>query len=384
MRTVLVLGGYGAFGNLVARNLARSKDLKILIAGRDGAKATLAAHEIQIQTETKALLAGSKCNAINCTPNDLNELGVNLIVNASGPFQNQNYDLARAAISARCHYVDLADDRHFVTGINAVDREAKKVGVSIISGASSVPGLSSAVIAHQARRYNKISKVEIGISPGNSFTPGLATTRSILGSIGKPFNCLISNEQETLYAWHDVEQHSFPSFGTRQMSSVDVPDLELIPQHYPSLETIRFRAGLELKPLHMVMVTASKLVAAHVLPSVALFARPAHAIKRALEFLGTDEGGMFVETTGTMKNGKTSTATWHLVATKGDGPYIPTLASAILTRALLGLEPGAKTTLNPGAYPCMNLFTLKKFETEISNLSLNIKCVEASKGAKAT
>jgi hypothetical protein len=42
--------------------------------------------------------------------------------------------------------VDLADGRDFVCGIDVLDPQAKAAGVLLLSGASSVPALSSAVV----------------------------------------------------------------------------------------------------------------------------------------------------------------------------------------------------------------------------------------------
>ena len=58
------------------------------------------------------------------------------------PYGRDPYRVARAAIAAGAHYIDLADDGAFVAGIGALDEEAKAAGVAVISGASSVPAIS--------------------------------------------------------------------------------------------------------------------------------------------------------------------------------------------------------------------------------------------------
>ena len=68
-----------------------------------------------------------------------------MLINATGPYQEQDYSLARACIAAGVHYLDLADARAFVTGIGVLDAEARSAGVLAVSGASTVPGLSGAV-----------------------------------------------------------------------------------------------------------------------------------------------------------------------------------------------------------------------------------------------
>ena len=121
----------------------------------------------------------------SATAADVQALAAAVLINASGPFQQQDYRLARACIAAGCHYIDLADARAFVTGINALDAEARAANVSVVSGASSVPGLSSAAVRHMSQDMQQLDEVEIGISPGNSFDPGLATAASIIGQAGQ-------------------------------------------------------------------------------------------------------------------------------------------------------------------------------------------------------
>ena len=53
-----------------------------------------------------------------------------------GPYQGQDYRLARPASPRGVHYVDLADARAFVTGIAALDEAARRAGVLVVSGAS--------------------------------------------------------------------------------------------------------------------------------------------------------------------------------------------------------------------------------------------------------
>jgi hypothetical protein len=86
----------------------------------------------------------------------LRDLRVGTVIHTAGPFQGQDYTVARAAIDAGCHYVDLADGRQFVTGIVALDAAAKSRGLTSASGASSVPALSSAVVDHYLPEFKTI------------------------------------------------------------------------------------------------------------------------------------------------------------------------------------------------------------------------------------
>ena len=149
MSRILIVGGYGAFGARVAERLAREKSFDILIAGRSADRAR--EHAATLARSARAHVAHAVLDATSATAADLQALAPAVLINASGPFQGQDYRLARACIAAGCHYIDLADARAFVTGIGRLDAEARAANVSVVSGASSVPGLSSAAVRHMRR-----------------------------------------------------------------------------------------------------------------------------------------------------------------------------------------------------------------------------------------
>ena len=120
MAKILILGGYGVFGAKLARRLAAQSEAEILIAGRSLAKA-------------EAL-----CRTFGGTPilldrdgdifGEIARLRPIIVVDAAGPFQaygDDPYRVAKAAIAAGAHYLDLADDAAFVAGITALDEDAK-------------------------------------------------------------------------------------------------------------------------------------------------------------------------------------------------------------------------------------------------------------------
>jgi saccharopine dehydrogenase-like NADP-dependent oxidoreductase len=360
---ILVVGGYGAFGARVAERLAREPALEIIIAGRSEDKAH--GYAEALARSGRARVTHAVLDATTATREALRALSADILINASGPFQHHDYALPRACIAAGCHYVDLADARAFVSGIGVLDAEAKAAGVSIVSGASSVPGLSSAAVRYLADDLAQLDEVHIAISPGNSFDPGLATAASIIGQAGKPFVVRRGGRALTVHGWQGLHRHRFPEVGYRWMSDVDVPDLDLFPQHYPELSTVRFSAGLEVGLFHLGLWAASWPARAGIVRSLAPLAAPMLGVKRQLSALGSDTGGMFVRVAGRDRTGISRTRTWHLVARSGDGPYVPAMASVILAKRTVAGDGPA-----PGAMPCFGLFTLGEFEAEISDLDI--------------
>lgn len=363
MRRILIVGGYGAFGAHAAERLAREPGIEIIVAGRSLENARQYANRLSEIAGVE--VDHATIDATAATDVDLRALRADVLINASGPFQRQDYGLARAAIGAGCHYLDLADARAFVTGIGSLDAKARLAGVSVVSGASSVPGLSSAVVQRLAADLDQIEEVHIGISPGNSFDPGAATVASIVGQAGKPFAVRRDGEDVAAYGWQGLHRHRFPEIGERWMSDVDVPDLDLLPQHYPALATARFSAGLEVGMFHLGLWGMSWLVRAGIVRDLGTLTRPLLAAKRKLSTLGSDRGGMFVRVTGHDGEGAPRTLTWHLIARSGHGPYVPAMPAVILAKRLVA-DAGPR----PGATPCFGLFTLAEFEAEVADLDI--------------
>ena len=363
MARILIVGGYGAFGARAAERLGGEAKLEIVIAGRSADKARV--HAQALDRTARARITHAQIDAARVTADELRALAPRVLINASGPFQQQDYGLARACIAAGCHYVDLADARAFVTGVGALDGEARAANVSVISGASSVPGLSSAAVQHMAEDLEQLTEVHIGVSPGNRFDPGVATAASIIGQAGKPLLTRQGGRGTTLYGWQSLHRHRFPEIGYRWMGAVDVPDLDLLPQHYPQLATVRFSAGLEVGMFHLGLWAASWLARAGLVRDLRPLAAPMLALKRRLSALGSDSGGMFVRVVGRDRGGITRTRTWNLIARNGDGPYVPAIVSVILAKRLAAGEGPP-----PGATPCFGLFSLGDFEAEVSDLDI--------------
>ena len=182
---ILILGGYGNFGKRITETLADTADITLIITGRRNAPAQRL--QAQLQNTARARLETAELDLHAAEfETQLAALKPDLVIHTGGPFQGQDYRVPRACITAGCHYIDLADDRRFVCDISQLDAEARAAGVLLVSGASSVPGLSSCVIAHYADQFSRLDDIDFAIAPGNQAERGEATVRGILSYTGHP------------------------------------------------------------------------------------------------------------------------------------------------------------------------------------------------------
>jgi predicted dinucleotide-binding enzyme len=362
MHRVLVIGGYGLFGGRLAERLARLPSLEVLVAGRNPEAAERLVQRLQGRSAARLVPEALDALADGLEAR-LRALQPGLVVNASGPFQRHDYRIPSACIAAGCHYVDLADGRAYVSGITALDAAARAAGVLATSGASSVPALSSAVADRLAQGLSSVSALDIGISPGNRTERGLSTMQAVLSYCGQ---LLPSTRGGPVFGWHGTRRHRYPApVGRRLLSPCDVPDLALLPQRYPGAPAVRFGAGLELAFLHRGMNLMARATRLGLVRDWSRHARPLLWAADLFRDWGSDAGAMHVTVAGTDTEGRPQTRTWNLVASQGDGPYVPTLAATALVRKWMA---GNLTQI--GALPCIGLLTVDEILREAEGLHI--------------
>jgi saccharopine dehydrogenase-like NADP-dependent oxidoreductase len=360
-QTVLILGAYGFFGTRICAALAKNPRVRLILAGRDLAKATAAAYQVGLSADRAcAMDATSPELALQ-----LRKLGVTTLVHTAGPFQDQGYEVAQAAIRAGCHYLDLADGRAFVSGITRLDAEAQRAGVSIVSGVSSFPALSCAVIDKYRGEFKRLDAIRIGLTSG-AVIPGLATVRAVLGYCGKRFRTLENGAWIDVHGWLDTREHDFSkSIGVRRISRCDVPDLDLLPKRFAGVKTVSFHAGFASNTAHQLIERLAMLVKERRLKSALPFARALYTLGRWMQPVFSDRGAMFVKLEGLHENGAPYVLIWNLVARENHGPNIPCAASIALVNKIAA---GGK--LPAGAMPCMGLLTVEEILAPLKGLSI--------------
>jgi len=373
MKRVLLLGGYGNFGKRISESLCLLTNVTLFICGRNKAKS-----QYLVESLKKISAADLKAISLDIYSETfeqfLVDLKLDLVIHTSGPFQGQDHRVAQASINAGAHYIDLADDRDFVCGINSLDEIAKSKNLLVVSGASSVPGLSSTVIDHFKEQFTEIESIDMAIAPGNKAERGEATIRGILSYTGHPFKVFKNGQWQDSYGWMDSKQADMGNqIGKRWLANVDVPDLALFPDRYQVKQRVTFQAGLEVSILHLTMVAmawmAKKGLVKDWSPMTGLIAKTANWFN----YFGTDKGGMQIVIKGKDHQGKNKSLTWRLFADNGIGPYIPTISAVLIARKLIAGD------INEfGALPCLGLYQLNEFEEYVRDLDIFMEVVEES------
>ncbi|NRF72133.1 saccharopine dehydrogenase NADP-binding domain-containing protein [Aquincola sp. S2] len=365
MRT-LVLGGYGNFGARIARALAQDPQIALVVGGRDAHRAAAAAAAL-----------GAEALGIDALADDLaarlKREGVGLVVHTAGPFQQQDWRVAEAAAAAGAHYIDLADGRRFVCDFaGALDARFRAAGRSAITGASTLPALSTAAVDELTRGWQRIESIHSCIAPAQTAPRGVATLEAVLGYCGAPVRVWQDGRWIEQTGWADPVAVHFARLQPRLGALCDVPDLELLPARHPGVQAVGFRAALELS------ITQRGLAALAALRRAGLLRRPerlARLLHRAADWLdpfargGT--GAMVLRVQGSDAAGNPARRSWHVTAGNDHGPEIPCMAAILLARRLAHGE-----ALPIGAMPCAGLLTLDDFAPEFARWGMLVDVLD--------
>ncbi len=360
MKTV-VLGGYGNFGARICRALANSPDIDLIIAGRDASRAANLVAELGGRAKSMYLDLAQDDLA-----QTLRNTGAELVIHTAGPFQQQGYAVPLAVAAANAHYIDLADGRRFVCDFpQTLDATFRHSGRIAITGASTVPALSSTVVDHLSQGWQNLESIDICIAPAQTAPRGTATLAGVLNYCGAPIQVWQDGKWTTQYGWANPAHIEFARLRPRIGALCDIPDLELFPNLYKDVRSVMFRAALEIGVSQRALSTLAWLRKTGFVSRPERLAKLLNASAKGLDFLGSSLGGMVVRVQGIDAGGSRIHRAWHIAADDDFGPEIPCMAAILLTRRL-----ARKEILDVGAYTSIGWLSLSDFEPEFSKWNM--------------
>jgi saccharopine dehydrogenase-like NADP-dependent oxidoreductase len=361
---VVVLGGAGNFGARIVRALRGDPTIDLLVAGRRPI-AVPGAEDVP-------------CAVVDIGAPDFAQqirgLLPQLVIHCVGPFQGQDYGVARAAVAAGSHYLDLSDGRQFIVDFAAaMNGRAVRAGRVAISGASTLPALSSAVVEDLRVGLSSLKSIEVIIAPGQRAARGKATLEAVFSYLGRPFLVWRKGRWRRAWGWMELQKARL-DIGGRLAAACDVPDLELFPAQFAGVQTVSFHAALEFGAQHLALWGLAALRRIGLPFPVAVWATSLNRLAGMFDAGAGEKGGMRVSVVGDRNDGGGRVRrTWQLTAPAMDGPEIPCMAANLLARRLARGE-----VFESGAFPCMGFLTLSEFAPEFARWKITTRMEEVA------
>lgn len=356
---VLILGASGVFGSRLARLAGREEGLELVLAARTLSKLAQVAADLPHACQCRAL------DRDTMTAQDLS--GIDVIVDAAGPFQASHSRVIECAIAAGVDYIDLADGREFVRSFDRYHEVAVGAGVALTTGASSIPALSHAVLDDLTQGWRAIDAIRIGIYPGNRAPRGRSVVEAILSYVGRPVRVFREGAWREDKGWGRLHREALPGLGKRWASVCDTPEQDLLVERYAPRSSAQFYAGLELSILHLALAFMALPVRWGWVRSLRPMSGVMLRLAQMFWPLGSDRGAMSVQVKGYSAHNRAITRRWILKADANRGPNVPVLAAlAMLRRYRDGERP------EPGARVCSGMLSLADFAADFQ--ALGIEC----------
>ncbi len=337
---ILIVGGYGTFEGRLVELLEDEPRVVLLVGGRSRQKAE---EYCAKRPASKAQLAPVEFDRESTDPRQLAALDVAMVVDASGPFQEYGadaYRLIQHCIECRVHYLDLADGSQFVEGISQFDEAARRAGVFVLSGVSSFPVLTAAVVKKLQEGLKDLKSIRGGIAPSPFAGVGLNVIRAIASYSGQ--RVPVRRNGVTGIGWPITESmhvvicraRSCVPLESKRFSLVDVPDLRTLPQLWPAVQDVWMGAAPVPASLHRMLSAFAWLVRLRLLPTISWMSGLMSFVMAHVRW-GEHRGGMFVRVEGESSDGAAPvTREWHMLAEGNDGPLIPCMAIEAIVEEL--------------------------------------------------
>ncbi|MBZ9677983.1 DUF4166 domain-containing protein [Mesorhizobium sp. ES1-1] len=367
---LLIVGGYGTFGGRIVQLLENEPRLTMIVAGRSLPKAESWCARRGAVTARLLPAAFDRDGNLGA---QLALLRPDTLVDASGPFQaygEGRYRLIEACLGLGINYLDLADGSGFVAGVQDFDEAAKQAGLYVLSGVSSFPVLTAAVVRRLSSGMARVDAITGGIAPSPYAGVGENVIRAIAGYAGQPVALRRNGGAATAHPLTEQMHYTIAPPGRLPLrrtlfSLVDVPDLHGLEELWPRAKTIWMGAGPVPEILHRGLIGLAWLVRVGLVRSLSPLASLMHWATNRLRW-GEHRGGMFVEVAGIGAAGAPLKRSWHLLAEGDDGPLIPSMAvEALVRKALDGQLPP------PGARAAVRDLELSDYEALFADKTIH-------------
>ena len=252
---ITVLGGCGAVGSIAVKTLASDDTFsKIVIGDIDVQKAKKLASE----------LGPEKISAIKVDASDPDSIkeaikGSSVVLNCIGPFYEFGPRVLKATIDSGINYVDICDDFDATEKILAMDKDAKKAGISALIGMGSSPGVANVLVRFCADTLlDEVESVDIYHAHGGEQEEGPAVVKHRIHSmiIGVPV--FLDGKFKTVSLFEDSgksleEEVNFQDVGKFRVYAYPHPETITLPRYIKRVKRVT-NLGLVLPPAYAELI----------------------------------------------------------------------------------------------------------------------------------
>jgi short subunit dehydrogenase-like uncharacterized protein len=168
-RSWMLYGAAGYTGTLIAQH-AHERGHRPVLAGRSPSALAALAEQLGLQHRAVALDDPAALSAALA--------GVDLVLNAAGPFLHTAAPLAEACLRAGVHYLDIGNELQMFRTLYGLDQRARQAGVTIMPGAGFGVVATNCLARYVSDSVGAAAILEVATRAATAHQgPGVAATR---------------------------------------------------------------------------------------------------------------------------------------------------------------------------------------------------------------
>jgi len=252
---ITVLGGCGAVGSIAVTTLASSDVFSEIIIG-----------DINIEKAEKLAseLDAEKISAVKVDALDLDSIkraikGSSVVLNCIGPFYKFGPVVLRATIDSGINYVDICDDFDATEKELAMDKDAKKAGISALIGMGSSPGISNVLVRFCADTLlDEVESIDIYHAHGGEEVEGPGVVKHRVHSMMIKIPMFLDGKFKTVNLFDESgkaleEDVDFRDVGKYRVYAYPHPETITLPRYIKGVKRVT-NLGLVLPPAYAELI----------------------------------------------------------------------------------------------------------------------------------
>ena len=242
--TILILGGYGEAGRLIARYLLKESDVRLILAGRNLAKAQAAASDLNSSFPGERVKS-QQVDAADQLSLESAFTQVQLVVVASSTSQYTR-NVAQAALNTGIDYLDIQYSTSKLEILKSLAEQIHQRGLCFITEGGFHPGLPAAMVRYLAPEFERLETAYVG-SVIKVNWEALQLSRATIEEFVvemREFQPICFKNGEWRRDWKNNRTFDFGKvFGKQKCLAMLLEEMKSLPENYPSLKEAGFYVG---------------------------------------------------------------------------------------------------------------------------------------------
>jgi saccharopine dehydrogenase (NAD+, L-lysine-forming) len=248
MTTLLILGGYGQTGRLLAHHLLNETDCRLILAGRRPERGAPLAAALNAQAGA-ARVSVAAVDAADAGGLARALAGVDLVLVASSTAAHCE-TVARAALAAGCDYLDIQYAAAKVATLQGLAPEIARAGRCFITDGGFHPGLPAALVRYASARFDRLERANVGSVIAVDWAAldlGPETKAEFVAEFMEFDSHVYRNGRRQklglLSMMKPLTMAFGPPFGRRACIAMTLGEMDALPELIPSLRETGFFVG---------------------------------------------------------------------------------------------------------------------------------------------